>query len=1232
MPIAVNETTREVYYYLEGEGWTLIAGGGAGDGNTQITDVSVSGTTLTITESNGATWNVTLPSGGGTDTYTTAASIAGGNLILTRNNGLPPLTVALPVDPDSYVTGMSLSGDELTLTRNNGLPDLAVTLPSGGGADGNDYVDGVSISGGVLTLTRTGSLPDLTATLPADQNTTNLAMSVSGGVLTLSDTDGNNVSTTLPSHENNYVDTLNFDTGTRVLTVGRNGGLPDLTVTIPGGSGADGNNYVTGATVSGGDLVLTRNGGLPDITVTLPAATDTYATAVDITGTTLTISRNNGLPDLTATIPVNDTYVTSMEFDNTSRVLTLVRNNGQPNLTVTIPAGGGGTGDGNNYVTAATVDGSGNLVLSRNGGLADITVALPVAADSYVTGASVSSNVLTLTRNGGLAPITVTLPDHTDTNNYVDALSFDNGTRVLTVGRNGGLPDLTVTIPADGNNYVTSATIDGGNLVLTRVGLGDITVALPPDENNYVTGASVTGDTLTLTRSGGLSPVTVTLPAAGGDEVHIPINSYSGAQAGQWDSSQIVTHIASNGTMLDYAYDTATPYHALRTADGRDWSPANIITPMHFGAVGNGTTDDRAALQRMLDYVVNNELNEADAYTDYGFTVMDGLNKQYAVSGPLYIGNIGVSTNGIMANAKMQNFKLVAVGAQGNWDGTAPRGRVPSAVSMQDIPRAMLTVAWRTAEAYADNAFGLTNLNFENVMLDCGYRASGMYFENTNTCTVQNCRVARMGVNKIGYDTGRHRAGTALNHATGVNQGNGAMLIDNLTIWGNEEEVTEDFVSGRDQTTMNTIGMRHRTNDARIENVVIARCSQAMYINDCGAVQFNSCHPWSREVFIGANTNNLWFDDCYFDHTPLRISGAFGHTFNSCYWPLGLTAPAYAGGDAGFNSGLHLIATQPNTTAEGLVINGCTFSNPCQLYYDTAGSGSWVQDDQRLHIISGTHFDVQPTIVDRYRNNLIIRANGVVEQQKDDVTPGSVWMYGDRVQVGSGRLNTNQAGFDIQYRPGATYNSSLNHTSDGTLNLENYENNEEIHFKVSYGGVTSTALSVYPRVGASRQGARVYGYLQVDGPAQIEGGNLTMGGNRITNMASPTAGLHAANKNYVDSVASDIRIKSGIEPVSGGWGLSVIEALDVKWFDYDDAFLATEHGRTAGFIAQEMAKVYPAAVRERGPEKVTIDGEDRVIEDMLGVDYKVLVVPLVSAVQELTLRVRDLERKLSEKG
>ena len=107
------------------------------------------------------------------------------------------------------------------------------------------------------------------------------------------------------------------------------------------------------------------------------------------------------------------------------------------------------------------------------------------------------------------------------------------------------------------------------------------------------------------------------------------------------------------------------------------------------------------------------------------------------------------------------------------------------------------------------------------------------------------------------------------------------------------------------------------------------------------------------------------------------------------------------------------------------------------------------------------------------------------------------------------------------------------------------------------------------------------------------------------------------------SSTSDRRFKDGIAPLDKRNALSVIHALKPSTWTWNA--LAKVKGRSAGFVAQDVAGVLPDAIREIGEDK------------HLALNYQMLHAYEVAALQEhddeigrLRTRVAELERQLKE--
>jgi len=438
------------------------------------------------------------------DNYVSSSSFNNSTRVLTlgRTGTLGSLTSTIP---DKYVTNISVTGTTtktITLTFNDTttvfttFTDLVGTAGTG---DGNDYtLSGVfNSSTGNLTYTRTD-----------------------GGTYTVN-LDGRY----LTSYTDNYVNGATFDNTTRVLTLGRTGGLANLTATIP-----DENKFVTSIVVSGTNtktITLTFN----DTTTLSTSFTDMVGTAGTSDGNDYTISSvfNTNTGNILFTRTDAGTYSVNLD----GRYLTSnAHNHGIANSTGTQQftysvgddirfEGAGGasvtfapttkkiiitstdtntTYTGSNGVTLvgtdfrhtdtsaqASVLNSGrsyiqSISVDTFGHVTELTTATETVVNTDTNDYTVSgvfntaNGNLTYTRTDG-GTYTVNLDGRylqTYTDNYVNSATFDTTTRILTLGRTGGLTSLTATIP-DANKFVNAISVAGTNTKTITLTFNDST-------------------------------------------------------------------------------------------------------------------------------------------------------------------------------------------------------------------------------------------------------------------------------------------------------------------------------------------------------------------------------------------------------------------------------------------------------------------------------------------------------------------------------------------------------------------------------------------------------------------------------------------------------------------------------------------------------------------------------------------------------------------------------------
>ena len=127
--------------------------------------------------------------------------------------------------------------------------------------------------------------------------------------------------------------------------------------------------------------------------------------------------------------------------------------------------------------------------------------------------------------------------------------------------------------------------------------------------------------------------------------------------------------------------------------------------------------------------------------------------------------------------------------------------------------------------------------------------------------------------------------------------------------------------------------------------------------------------------------------------------------------------------------------------------------------------------------------------------------------------------------------------------------------------------------------------------------------------------HLTIGGDAAGEYAIDVAAGSGDAKNKIRAAAfvtySDERLKSDVEPMRNA--LDTVNSLSAVNFTWKEG-----GARDFGFMAQDLQKVIPQAVH----------GTD---EGMFGVDYGRLTAVLVSAIQEQSAQIKDLQAKLNKK-
>jgi hypothetical protein len=154
---------------------------------------------------------------------------------------------------------------------------------------------------------------------------------------------------------------------------------------------------------------------------------------------------------------------------------------------------------------------------------------------------------------------------------------------------------------------------------------------------------------------------------------------------------------------------------------------------------------------------------------------------------------------------------------------------------------------------------------------------------------------------------------------------------------------------------------------------------------------------------------------------------------------------------------------------------------------------------------------------------------------------------------------------------------------------------------------------------ASYNGAsQIFGDLNINTILEIIGTSTGTAGSLIgfTNNNSTSVGGISTNGTTTSyNTSSDYRLKENVVPMANG--LAIISALKPVTYDW-----ISDKSMGEGFIAHELQEIIPHAVTG---EKNAVN-ENNSIKPQ-GVDYSKIVVYLVAAIQELTVRLAALEAK-----
>ena len=475
--------------------------------------------------------------------FVVSAEMSGDTLKLTKELG-GVVTVDLAqfaddTDTDNFVTGASIIGDTLTLTRQNGNVNVNLgqyQTSSEVTSQINTAIAGYATE--VYVSNQVNSESSLRAT--ADSSLSTRIDSIDSDIASHNELNGTtfaaNVLTVSGTESSYTVDLTSLTTDVNVSSGSYNSANGELTLTKSDGGtvvvsdfyvDVDGDNFITGASMSGQNLVLSRQ-GLTDITVSLAgfvtsgelttAISDFKSSSAISTDISSAVASEAGIRG-GADVSLN-TKIDSIDSELTSEISSRI--------------------EAEDFVLTATMS-SDVLKLTRaQGGVVSVDLSQfsdDTDTDNYITGASMTGDVLTLTRQNGNVQVNLgQYQTSSEVSSQINTAIADFATESYVGTAISGLAVETAVSAADNSldtkidvvsaqivsetssriateDYVIGAAMSNDTLKLTRALGSVVTVDLgqfKDNTDNYLTGASISGDLLTLSRNSGGS-VTVNL-------------------------------------------------------------------------------------------------------------------------------------------------------------------------------------------------------------------------------------------------------------------------------------------------------------------------------------------------------------------------------------------------------------------------------------------------------------------------------------------------------------------------------------------------------------------------------------------------------------------------------------------------------------------------------------------------------------------------------------------------
>lgn len=275
---------------------------------------------------------------------------------------------------------------------------------------------------------------------------------------------------------------------------------------------------------------------------------------------------------------------------------------------------------------------------------------------------------------------------------------------------------------------------------------------------------------------------------------------------------------------------------ALTTADGRNWSPDGMITPLHFGEKSG---DDTAIIQAAVDYAgVLATRNKWDHTLKGPFQMqvtVSGLNALYHVSRPIVL-------TGKNRSAIIRDFSVTAT--KGDWPESAGTGKVGNQ-------------KYRPARSgFIFQGKGrATYVQYENLKLNCNDLCGGI--QAGAHCRVANCLIKKCA-------------------GIGVLASAGDVWIDRCIIKQYDQNDAEYY----DPAKYTGIGVMCEDSDLRVTHCVLSWLAECARIEGTNCT-FAHCHIFNGcRGYLGTYARRKDDPEIRGDKVNAALSDYFGRTID----------------------------------------------------------------------------------------------------------------------------------------------------------------------------------------------------------------------------------------------------------------------------------------------------------------------------------------------------------------